>query len=76
MMGDLDGALHAYEQALRHNQFSVPAMSAIACVLRTREQYTKAIDYLQQIIKLDQHNGEAWGSLGENRMKPSSCLSC
>lgn len=64
MMGDLDNAISAYEQALRHNQVSIPAMSAIASVLRTREQFPKAVEYLQNILKLDPNSGESWGSLG------------
>ncbi|KAL5003470.1 hypothetical protein BDV10DRAFT_200329 [Aspergillus recurvatus] len=64
LMGDLDGAMNAYEQALRHNQWSVPAMNAISCILRTREQFPKAIEYLQNILKLDPGSGETWGSLG------------
>lgn len=63
-MGDLDGALNAYEQALRHNQWSIPAMNAISCILRTREQFPKAIEYLQSILKLDGTSGETWGSIG------------
>ncbi|KAJ5232443.1 Translation elongation/initiation factor/Ribosomal beta-barrel [Penicillium chermesinum] len=64
LMGDLDGAMNAYEQALRHNQWSVPAMNAISCILRTKEQFPKAIEYLQNILKLDPTSGETWGSLG------------
>lgn len=63
-MGDLDGAMNAYEQALRHNQWSISAMNAISCILRTKEQFPKAIEYLQNILKLDPSNGETWGSLG------------
>ena len=63
-MGDLDGAMNSYEQALRHNQWSIPAMNAISCILRTKEQFPKAIEYLQNILKLDPTNGETWGSLG------------
>ena len=64
LMGDLDGALQAYEHALRHNQWSVPAMTGIAAILRTREQFPKAVEYLQNILKIDANNGEIWGSLG------------
>ncbi|KAI9368589.1 hypothetical protein BJX61DRAFT_537136 [Aspergillus egyptiacus] len=64
LMGDLDGAMSAYEQALRHNQWSVPAMNAISCILRTKEQFPKAVEYLQNILKLDPTSGETWGSLG------------
>ena len=66
LMGDLDGAMNAYEQALRHNQWSIPAMSAISCILRTREQFQKAIEYLRNILDLDRQNGESWGSLGKS----------
>ncbi|KAL9115237.1 MAG: hypothetical protein Q9227_001031 [Pyrenula ochraceoflavens] len=64
LMGDLDGALHGYEQARRHNQWSIPAMTAISSILRTREQFAKAIEYLQNILKVDTNNGDVWGSLG------------
>lgn len=64
-MGDMDGALAAYENALRHNHQSITAMNAISCILRTKEQFPRAVDFLQQILKLDHNNGEVWGSLGE-----------
>ena len=63
-MGDLDGAVNAYEQALRHNQYSIQAMNAISCILRTKENFPRAVEYLQAILKLDGSNGEVWGSLG------------
>lgn len=68
-MGDLEGAMNAYEQALRHNQWSIPAMNAISCILRTKEQFPKAIEYLQNILKLDTSSGETWGSLGMSSPK-------
>lgn len=64
-MGDLDGAINAYEQALRHNQYSVTAMNQISTILRTKENFPKAVEYLQAILKLDANNGEVWGSLGQ-----------
>ena len=64
-MGDLDGALHAYEQAMRHNPQSISAMNAISCILRTKENFPRAVEYLQGILRLDGNNGEVWGSLGE-----------
>ena len=64
LMGDLNDAMTAYEQALRQNQWSIPAMNAISSILRTREQFPKAIEYLQNILKLDPQSGETWGSLG------------
>lgn len=63
-MGNLDDAMGAYERALRHNPQSIPAMTAISCVLRTREEFQKAAEYLQAILRLDETNGEAWGNLG------------
>jgi len=70
-MGDLDGAITAYEQALRHNQYSIPAMNAVSCILRTKENFPRAVEYLQAIVKLDSNNGEVWGSLGTPITFPS-----
>ena len=65
LMGDLDGALYAYEQAMRHNPQSISAMNAISCILRTKEDFRRAVEYLQGILRLDGNNGEVWGSLGQ-----------
>lgn len=62
--GDSDGALFAYEQALRHNYQSIQALNAISCILRTKENFPRAVEYLQIILKLEPNNGEVWGSLG------------
>ncbi|KAF2433081.1 TPR-like protein [Tothia fuscella] len=64
LQGDLDAAITAYEQAIKHNSWSVPAMQAISCILRSRDQFGHAIDYLRTILKIDANNGEVWGSLG------------
>lgn len=64
MMDDLDRAASAYESALRQNPYSIPAMTQIASILRTKEQFSKAVEYLQSILNLDQSNGDIWGSLG------------
>lgn len=66
LQGDSDGALFAYEQALRHNFQSIQALNAISCILRTKENFPRAVEYLQTILKLDQANGEVWGSLGNS----------
>ncbi|KAL2180042.1 uncharacterized protein P884DRAFT_193363 [Thermothelomyces heterothallicus CBS 202.75] len=63
-MGNLDDAMASYERALRTNPNSIPAMSAMSSVLRTREDFPKAAEYLNAILKLDERNGEAWGCLG------------
>jgi len=64
LMSDYDGAIHSYEQALRHNQYSIPAMTSISSIFRTKEQFPRAVEYLQIILKLEPGNGEVWGSLG------------
>jgi general transcriptional corepressor CYC8 len=64
VLNNLDDAIMAYEQALRANPQSVQAMNAISLILRTREEFPKAVEYLQAILKIDNSNGEAWGSLG------------
>lgn len=65
LMGDPDGAIDAYQQALRHNQWSIAAMNAISHILRAREKFPDAMEYLRSILKLDPNNGDVWGSLGE-----------
>lgn len=40
-MEDYERALAGYESALRHNPYSVPAMSAIAGVHRTLDRFEK-----------------------------------
>ncbi len=56
--------MQAYERALNANPNSVPAMNAISLILRTREEFHKAVEFLQAILKIDSQNGEVWGSLG------------
>jgi len=63
-MGNLDEAMVSFENALRANPRSIPAMNSISSILRTLEQFPKAVEYLQNILKLDGTNGEVWGSLG------------
>lgn len=65
-MGQVDDALFAYEQGLRANPNSIQAMNSISQILRTREDFPKAIEYLNQILKIDNSNGDAWGSLGQS----------
>lgn len=56
----------AYESALSANPRSIPAMNAISSILRAQEQFHKAVEYLQSILKLDGNNGDVWGSLGKS----------
>ncbi|KEF60308.1 glucose repression mediator protein [Exophiala aquamarina CBS 119918] len=62
--GDLDDALFAYEQALRHNQRSTRIMNTISRILRSMEKYPEAIELLQNILRLEPSNGEVWCNLG------------
>ncbi|KAG9231411.1 tetratricopeptide [Amylocarpus encephaloides] len=64
VLGNLESAIESYEQALRLNPRSIAAMNAISCILRAQEQFHKAVEYLQNILKLDGNNGDVWGSLG------------
>lgn len=57
----------AYEHALRANPRSIPAMNSMSGILRNQEQFHKAVEYLQNILKLEPNNGEVWGSLGKCR---------
>lgn len=66
-MQDFDGAMQCYEQALKYNQWSVPAMQGIACILRTKDAFPAAVEYLRTILKVDPANGDVWGSLGKAR---------
>lgn len=56
--------MNAYERALSINPQSIPAMNAMSLILRTKEEFSKACEFLNAILKLDPQNGEAWGSLG------------
>jgi glucose repression mediator protein len=65
LQNDLDGAIVAYECAIKHNSWSVPAMQSISSILRARDQFSAAVEYLKQILKIDINNGDVWGSLGK-----------
>lgn len=67
-LGEMNEAMAAYEQALRHNPQSIPALNASSSILRSREDFPKAAEYLHTIVKLDSQNGEAWGSLGTMKL--------
>jgi general transcriptional corepressor CYC8 len=67
MIGNLDEAAGAYEHALRANPRSIAAMNAISAILRTQEHFHKAVEYLNNILKLEPNNGDVWGSLGKCR---------
>ncbi|ORE11518.1 TPR-like protein [Rhizopus microsporus var. microsporus] len=64
MMSDWERAVNAYESALRHNPYSITALSHIASLCRGREQFGKAVEYFKRILALQENNGEAWSALG------------
>lgn len=64
VVGNPDGALTAYQRANQLNQWCVPAMLAISSILRSKDQFTGAVEYLRNIIKIEPGNGEVWSSLG------------
>ncbi|KAG2176381.1 hypothetical protein INT43_005615 [Umbelopsis isabellina] len=64
LMNDNDRAMKCFENALRHNQYSIPALSNIASLCRAREQFQKAIDHFKIILSLQEGNGEIWSALG------------
>jgi tetratricopeptide (TPR) repeat protein len=68
-LNDLDGAIQCYEHALKFNNWSVPAMQGIAGILRTKDMFPQAVEYLRTILKIDQTNGEIWGSLGMHSVR-------
>jgi len=59
LLGDPEEASTAYQHALRANPRSMSS------ILRAANQWAKAIEYLQSVLKLDGNNGEVWGSLGK-----------
>jgi hypothetical protein len=40
-------------------------MQGIACILRTKDAFPAAVEYLRTILKVDPANGDVWGSLGK-----------
>lgn len=64
-MGELEGATQAYERALFFNPNSVQAMLSISCILRSKDQFPNAVEYLRQILRIEHTNGEVWSSLGQ-----------
>ncbi|KAJ8088653.1 glucose repression mediator protein [Marasmius tenuissimus] len=63
-MGDLEHALSAYENALRHNPMSLSGLTQVAGIARIKENYPKAIEFFQRVLSLQEENGEVWSALG------------
>ncbi|KAF7728616.1 glucose repression mediator protein [Apophysomyces ossiformis] len=64
MMTDYDKAMTCYESALRHNPYSIVALSQIASLCRGREQFARAVEYFKRILAIQENNGETWAALG------------
>ncbi|TPX35649.1 hypothetical protein SmJEL517_g01964 [Synchytrium microbalum] len=63
-VNELDKAMSAYESALRHNPYSIPALTGAAALCRAKEQYGKAVEFYQRVLNINGDNGEVWGALG------------
>ncbi|KAI0762401.1 hypothetical protein C8Q74DRAFT_1318889 [Fomes fomentarius] len=63
-MGNLEHALSAYENALRHNSHSLPGLTQVAGIARIKENYPKAVEYFQAALQVQGDNGEVWSALG------------
>lgn len=64
VMGDFKRAIMSYEASLRHSPNSIPILTAIANLYRSREMFEKAVEYYQSILYINKQSGETWGSLG------------
>jgi len=64
-MGDLDRAVGSYENALRHNAYSIVALSQIAAICRSKEEFKKAAEYFGRVVGIAPESGDVWGALGE-----------
>lgn len=64
-MGDLDRAVGSYENALRHNAYSVVALSQIAAICRSKEEFKKAAEYFGRVVGIAPESGDVWGALGK-----------
>lgn len=64
-LADWDRALAAYESALRHNAYSVVALSQIASICRAQEEFKKAAEYFGRVVGISPENGDVWGALGK-----------
>ncbi|KAI9300863.1 hypothetical protein BJ944DRAFT_170107 [Cunninghamella echinulata] len=64
MMTDYEKAMNCYESALRHNPYSIIALTQIASLCRGREQFARAVEYFKRILAIQENNGETWAALG------------
>ncbi|CEP17958.1 hypothetical protein [Parasitella parasitica] len=64
MMGNHDKALSSYESALRHNPYSILALSQIASIYRAKEQFDRAVEYFKRVLAIQDSHGDTWAGLG------------
>ncbi|ORZ07864.1 hypothetical protein BCR42DRAFT_336167 [Absidia repens] len=64
LMSDDEKAIQSYESALSHNPYSIQALTQIASLSRSREQFGQAVEYFKRILAIQESNGETWASLG------------
>ncbi|SCV71326.1 BQ2448_2914 [Microbotryum intermedium] len=63
-VGDPERAVASYEAALRHNAFSLVALSQIAAICRSKEEFKKAAEYFGRALAIAPESGDIWGALG------------
>lgn len=63
-MDNNETALFAFERALNFNQWSVPALTAIAKILKAEDKFAEAVEYIHRSLKIDSTNGASWSELG------------
>lgn len=64
-LGDWNRALTAYESALRHNSSSVLALTQVASIFRSKEEFAKAAEYFGRVVGIAPESGDVWGALGD-----------
>ncbi|RKP30306.1 TPR-like protein [Metschnikowia bicuspidata] len=63
-LGDMDKACSLYELALRHAPMNLEALTRLANICRSRDQFMKAADLYEKALTVQQENGDTWGLLG------------
>lgn len=63
-LGDLDKAYSLYESALRRAPMNPEALTRLANICRSRDQFMKAADFYEKALNVHQENGDTWGLLG------------
>lgn len=75
-LGDLERAVASYESALRHNAYSIVALSQIAAICRSKEEFKKAAEYFGRVVGIAPESGDVWGALGECHCTMTLRLRC